>query len=306
MFEAFNHVQSPTDFDRLLVPEDHRSIVWIFYMACAQNLSEYIKAKGVAKRAVNYLCSSNRIEEEKINTCSTYLSLGINFGTTEGLDFVYQRALERNDKKTMMMKYAEIRRSGKGGVNIGLAMKAYQLVCDKFPRDEKCWVENFRFLYKVHMETESNSAILGNKDDKFNYLDHARQLLPRTLGLLNKKQHATLVIKIGTFGFDLKGNKKRGTVLFEESIKSHNSRRLGILGVYLDVFERHYDLEKMINVYEGVCCVKRSDGKWLKRKAFRMKFFFKRWMKYKESKGSKVGVEIVGKKARELCTGLIF
>lgn len=156
------------------------------------------------------------------------------------------------------------------------ARKQHAETARKFPKSAKVWTAYLRFLYQTVA-------------DPF----EARELLPRALGVLDRREHVALIQKAATFEFD-HGDAERGRKLFEELVAAH-PKRMDLWNVYMDVCIRHDGVEKMRTMFER--CV--DAGMESKLKPQKMKFLFKKWLEFEVRKGSEEGQKRCTDRARE-------
>lgn len=111
-----NGPQSVADFERLLMGQPNSSVLWVSYMAFQLQMSEVVKAREVAERAIRII--HIREEAEKLNVWVALLNLENTYGSDESLDEVFQRACQYNDSQEIHERLISIYiQSGKNQVN---------------------------------------------------------------------------------------------------------------------------------------------------------------------------------------------
>jgi len=111
-----NGPQSIADFERLLMGQPNSSILWLSYMAFQLQLSEVIKAREIAERAIRTI--NIREESEKMNVWVALLNLENAYGTDDSLEAVFQRACQYNDAQEIHERLISIHiQSGNNNVS---------------------------------------------------------------------------------------------------------------------------------------------------------------------------------------------
>ncbi len=87
--------QSVADFERLLLGQPDSSYLWLQYMAFQLQLSEVLKAREIAERAIRSI--NIREEVEKMNVWVALLNLENTYGSNETVEEVFKRACQYND-----------------------------------------------------------------------------------------------------------------------------------------------------------------------------------------------------------------
>jgi rRNA biogenesis protein RRP5 len=111
-----NGPQSVSDFERLLLGQPDSSELWIQYMAFQMQLSELIKARELAERAIKTI--NIREETEKLNIWIALLNLENAYGSDETVEEVFKRACQYNDAQEVHERLTSIYiQSGKNDVS---------------------------------------------------------------------------------------------------------------------------------------------------------------------------------------------
>lgn len=98
--------RSVADFERLLLGQPDSSYLWLSYMAYELQLSEVVKAREVAERAVRTI--SMREESEKMNVWIAMLNLENTYGDDESVEEVFKRACQFNDAQEIHERLTSI------------------------------------------------------------------------------------------------------------------------------------------------------------------------------------------------------
>ena len=98
--------ESNADFERLLLGSPNSSYLWIQYMSFQLPLSEPVKAREIARRAIQTI--NFREEKERLNVWIALLNLENVYGTEDSLQAVFKEAARANDSKTVHLRFASI------------------------------------------------------------------------------------------------------------------------------------------------------------------------------------------------------
>eukprot|EP00397_Hematodinium_sp_SG-2012_P000662 GEMP01000663.1.p1 GENE.GEMP01000663.1~~GEMP01000663.1.p1 ORF type:complete len:1845 (+),score=482.73 GEMP01000663.1:24-5537(+) len=259
---------TPDAFERLLLTEGDSSVVWIKYMAFHLQLSELEKARSVAERAVKHINYTE--DKERFNVWIAFLNLECQFGTPETLKKAFQRACAYTSEKKMHIQMTHIRERNN---QTDEARKAHVLCCEKFPRSKKVWIRYLEFLYNSKQ------------------FEVAHEVLTKALLALPKRKHVQVTTKTAVLEYS-HGSQERGKTIFEGLCASY-PKRLDIWSVYLDshIKAEKENLESVRDLFRRAVT--------MKLKAFKMKFFYKRWLDFERKFGDAMGEEEVKRKARE-------
>jgi len=265
--------RSVEDFERLLLTEGDKSIVWIRYMAFHLKTSDIEKARQVAERGVKHVGFSDA--QERFNVWVAYLNLECTFGTENTADAVFKRAASHNNAKKVYLQLARIHERNK---KTDLAVKAHEATCKKFPQSKKVWLAMLTFLYQ--------------QED----MEGARKTLPRALAALPKRKHPLVVSKTALLEYS-SGSEERGRSIFEGLLDSY-PKRTDLWSVYLDAHIKAHTPPKVAKpeqkevraLFERCCS--------MNLKVLKMRFFFKRWLDYEKRWGDDDTQESVRERAR--------
>lgn len=98
--------QTASDYERLLLGKPDSSELWVAYMAFQMQVSDLIKAREVAERAIKTI--NIREETEKLNVWVAFLNLEVAYGTKATVDEVFKRACQYNDSREVHERLASI------------------------------------------------------------------------------------------------------------------------------------------------------------------------------------------------------
>ncbi|KAJ2653673.1 rRNA biogenesis protein rrp5 [Coemansia sp. RSA 1250] len=276
--------KSANDFERLVMGSPDSSFVWIQFMTYYLSQSEIDQAREVAERALKTI--SPREEQEKMNVWVALLNLEQHFGSNETLDNTLKRALQYMNPKHVYLQMAKIYERAD---QIADAERMHKIAISKFSESCKVWV-----LY----------GLLCLKNDK---IVESRDLLARALRSLPKRKHVKAITQFGQMEFK-HGEPERGRTVFE-----------GVLGTYpkrVDLWSVYLDMEITLVTRQGLDEVDSSGQCWehtrklfervtsMKHSSKKMKFLFKRWLKFEKDHGSEATIEHVKQRAREYVNSL--
>ncbi|KAI9757772.1 MAG: rRNA biogenesis protein rrp5, partial [Candelina submexicana] len=261
--------QSVADFERLLLGQPDSSYLWLRYMAFQLQLSEVLKAREIAERAIRSI--NIREEVEKMNVWIALLNLENTYGSDETVEEVFKRACQYNDPQEIHERLISIYiQSGK----TEKADELFQAMIKKFSQAPKVWINYATFLF-----------------DTLASPDRARALLPRAMQSLPQYAHLELTSKFAQLEFrSPNGDPERGRTIFEGLLDTF-PKRLDLWNVLLDLEIKQGDKEQVRRLFGRV-----TSSKLKSRKA---KFFFKRWLDYEEKQGDKKSIENVKARAAE-------
>ncbi|KAI9475187.1 hypothetical protein BX667DRAFT_525444, partial [Coemansia mojavensis] len=258
--------KSANDFERLVMGSPDSSFVWIQFMTYYLSQSEIDQAREVAERALKTI--SPREEQEKMNVWVALLNLEQHFGSNETLDNTLKRALQYMNPKHVYLQMAKIYERAD---QIADAERMHKIAISKFSESCKVWV-----LY----------GLLCLKNDK---IVESRDLLARALRSLPKRKHVKAITQFGQMEFK-HGEPERGRTVFEGVLGTY-PKRVDLWSVYLDMEITLVTRQGLDELFERVTSMKHSSKK--------MKFLFKRWLKFEKDHGSEATIEHVKQRARE-------
>ncbi|EDV20037.1 uncharacterized protein TRIADDRAFT_32523, partial [Trichoplax adhaerens] len=255
-----NALETPDDFDRLVISEPNNSSGWLQYMAYYLQTAEIDKSRDVAERALKTI--SFRESQHLLNIWIAMMNLENLYGTQETLTKVFERAVQRNDPKDVFFHLSRIYiRSDKHE----LADKLFQNMIKRFNTSKKVWIRYGQFLFEIK---------------KF---EGARKILQRSLKSLPKRKHLDTIVKFAQFEFKY-GDHARGATIFE-SVLSNYPKRTDLWSVYIDMVIKVGDIEQVRKLFEKVVKINLSSKK--------IKFLFKRYMEFESKYGNEESVEHV-------------
>ncbi|KAJ2815108.1 rRNA biogenesis protein rrp5, partial [Coemansia erecta] len=276
--------RAASDFERLVMGSPDSSFMWIQFMTYYLGQSEVDQAREIAERALKTI--SSREEQEKMNVWVAMLNLEHRFGTKETLDDVLKRALQFMNPKHVYLQMAKIYERAD---QLADAERMHKIAISKFSESCKVWV-----LF----------GLLNLKSDK---VAESRDLLARALRSLPKRKHVKAITQFGQMEFK-HGEPERGRTVFE-----------GVLGTYpkrVDLWSVYLDMEISSVTRQGLDAADPSGRCWeptrklfervvsMKNSSKKMKFFFKKWLKFEKDHGTEATVEHVKQKAREYVNSL--
>eukprot|EP00388_Colpodella_angusta_P005501 GDKJ01016982.1.p1 GENE.GDKJ01016982.1~~GDKJ01016982.1.p1 ORF type:complete len:1385 (+),score=556.55 GDKJ01016982.1:76-4155(+) len=266
------------DFERLLVTDSSRSVLWMKYMAHHLKLSNLGAARVVAERAVKY--ATLMTEREKTNVWIAYLNMECVFGSPQKFKEILARACQYCDKKEIMVQTIKVLQvNGQESQAIEAAANA----TSKFGTDPAVWMKRFELMYSLGKVNE------------------ARELFPSALRVLAKKEHPAFTAQIARTEFK-SGHLERGQTLFEGLLSAY-PKRVDLWSQFFDAMIQGHISNKSGNARaKGIDIVRRAmeratDLQGLKAK--KMKCFFKRWLSLEAEYGSETHQNLVKEKARE-------
>ncbi|KAJ1761641.1 rRNA biogenesis protein rrp5, partial [Coemansia sp. RSA 1591] len=276
--------RAASDFERLVMGSPDSSFMWIQFMTHYLGQSEVEQAREIAERALKTI--TPREEQEKMNVWVAMLNLEHRFGTKDTLDEVLKRSLQFMNPKHVYLQMAKIYERAD---QIADAERMHKIAISKFSESCKVWV-----LF----------GLLLLKNDK---IDESRDLLARALRSLPKRKHVKAITQFGQMEFK-HGEPERGRTVFE-----------GVLGTYpkrVDLWSVYLDIEISSATRQGLDAADPNGRCWeptrklfervvsMKNSSKKMKFFFKKWLKFEKDHGTEATVEHVKQKAREYVNSL--
>merc|ERR1719265_2148714 len=97
-----NDPRSVEDFEKLLLTNGDTSIVWIRYMAFHLKMSDLVRARQVAERAVKHVGFAEA--KERFNVWVAFMNLECTFGTEQTAEAIFKRAASHNDAKEVSLQ----------------------------------------------------------------------------------------------------------------------------------------------------------------------------------------------------------
>lgn len=259
--------QSVSDFERLLIGNPDSSILWIQYMSFQLQLSEVVKAREIAERALKSI--NYREEHEKLNIWVALLNLENSFGDDDTLEETFKKSCQYMDAPTMHMKM----------VNIFIASEKYEKADELFnviikkegSKTPAVWVAYADFL----IDREQN--------------DEAHAILARALQILPKKNHIEVVRKFAALEFR-KGDLEQGRSLFE-GLVADVPKRVDLWNIYIDQELKYGDKKHVDDLFERLI-----ERKLTRKQA---KYFFGKWLTFEEKMEDEKAQDYVKAKAAE-------
>ncbi|KAJ2161365.1 rRNA biogenesis protein rrp5 [Coemansia sp. RSA 552] len=273
--------RTANDFERLVMGSPHSSFIWIQFMTFYLGQSEIDQAREVAERALRTIPA--REEQEKMNVWVALLNLEHRFGGKELLADALKRAVQYMNPKHVYLQMAKIHERAD---QFAEAERMHKVAVSKFSGSCKVWVL-FGLLYL--------------KNGK---LAESRDLLARALRSLPKRKHIKAITQFGQMEFRY-GEPERGRTVFEGVLNTY-PKRVDLWSVYLDmeistVTRRglagdDHCWDPARKLFERVASMRFSSKK--------VKFFFKKWLKFEKDHGTDGSIEHVKQRAREYVNSL--
>ncbi|GAA6020638.1 hypothetical protein JCM10207_007806 [Rhodosporidiobolus poonsookiae] len=259
--------QAPTsvaDFERLLLGSPNSSYLWIQYIAFFVGLSQLDKAREIGKRALAAI--HYREEQEKLNVWVALLNLENAYGDEESLEKVFKDAVQSNDAETVYLRMIDIyERSGK----VEAEEELFKKLVKKFSQSPQVW-PLFAQFYLTH----------GRPSE-------ARELLPRSLKSLEKRDHVATISKFAQLEFK-SGDAERGRTIFEGIVDSY-PKRLDLWFVYVDMETKQRNVAGVRALFDRILAQRLSSKKG--------KSVFKKWLSFEKDFGDDEGVDNVKERA---------
>ncbi|KAI1310937.1 hypothetical protein F5Y03DRAFT_391931 [Xylaria venustula] len=264
--------QTAIDYEQLINRQPNSSSLWIQYMAFQMQVSELVKAREVAERAITTINSTE--ETEKLNAWIAYLNLEVRFGNDDTVDSVFKRACQVNDPLEVYQRLASI------FVQDNKPEKAdalFQTITKKFGAiSPDVWYNYAHWLHAVQNEP-----------------DRARGLLSRATQALPDHSRLPLMTKFAALEYNSpNGSAERGRTMFEGLIASF-PKRFDLWSQLLD-HEGGPNADKAVirDVFDRATKVKGLKARPAKK-------WFKRWADWEEKNGDTKSQEKVRAKAAE-------
>ncbi|PWY97552.1 nucleic acid-binding protein [Testicularia cyperi] len=259
--------QSATDFERLLLGSPNSSFLWIQFMSFALQLSDVDQARAIAKRALKVI--NYREEQERMNVWIALLNLENTYGSTETLDATFKEAVQANDGFTMYLKMVAILEASR---KVDEAEELFVKAKTKYSVLPEFWIEYSRFFLRNGKPEAS------------------RQLLPRAMQALPKRDHVSMITSMAINEFKL-GDPERGRTIFEGLVDSY-PKRLDIWWQYIDQEQRILDNHPQVrNLYERTLTLKLTAKKG--------KSLLKKWLDFEKKHGTPASQQKVIARAKE-------
>ncbi|KAG6700889.1 hypothetical protein I3842_08G135300 [Carya illinoinensis] len=255
------------EFEKLVRSSPNCSFVWIKYMAFMLSMADVEKARSIAERALNTI--NIREENEKLNIWVAYFNLENEYGNPPqvAVTNVFQRALQYNDpKKVYMALLGMYERTEQHK----LADELLDKMTKKFKHSCKVWLRRVQRMLKQQQDVIQpvvNRALLS---------------LPRHKHIKFISQTAILEFKCGV--------PDRGRSMFEGILREYPTKT-DLWSVYLDQEIRLGDVDVIRALFERAISLSLAPKK--------MKFLFKKYLKFEESNGDEERIESVKRKAME-------
>ncbi|XP_047065706.1 rRNA biogenesis protein RRP5 [Lolium rigidum] len=261
--------QTPDEFEKLVRSSPNSSFVWINYMAFLLDLADVEKARSVAERALRTI--NIREEEEKLNVWVAYFNLENEYGSPreDAVKKIFQRALQYCDPKKVHLALLGMYERTK---QHELADELFDRMTKRFKTSCKIWLRRIHFSLSQQKDVEYIKSVVNR----------ALLSLPQSKRIKFLSQTAILEFKCGV--------PEEGRSRFELILREY-PKRTDLWSVYLDQEIRVGDTEIIRALFDRVTCLSLPPKK--------MKFLFKKYLRYEKSQGDEERIEHVKQKALE-------
>ncbi|PSS21108.1 RRNA biogenesis protein [Actinidia chinensis var. chinensis] len=259
--------RSADEFEKLVRSSPNSNFVWIKYMAFVLSLADVENARLIAERALKTI--TIREETEKLNIWVAYFNLENEYGNPpeEAVQKIFQRALQYCDpKKVHLALLGMYERTEQPKLADDLLNKMIR----KFKHSCKVWLRRIQWLLKQ------------NRDEVQSVVKRAVLCLPQHKHIKFLSQTAILEFKCGV--------PDRGRSMFEGMLREY-PKRTDLWSVYLDQEIRLGDVDLIRALFERAISLSLPPKK--------MKFLFKKFLKYEKCVGDEERIESVKMKAME-------
>ncbi|KAM3406782.1 hypothetical protein ACQJBY_000696 [Aegilops geniculata] len=261
--------QTPDEFEKLVRSSPNSSFVWIKYMAFLLDLADVEKARSVAERALRTI--NIREEEEKLNVWVAYFNLENEYGSPreDAVKKIFQRALQYCDPKKVHLALLGMYERTKQNE---LADELFDRMTKRFKTSCKIWLRRIQFSLTQGKDVEYIKSVVNR----------ALLSLPQNKRIKFLTQTAILEFKCGV--------AEEGRSRFELILREY-PKRTDIWSVYLDQEIRLGDTEIIRALFDRVTCLSLPPKK--------MKFLFKKYLRYEKAQGDEERIKHVKQKAME-------
>ncbi|VAH01605.1 unnamed protein product [Triticum turgidum subsp. durum] len=261
--------QTPDEFEKLVRSSPNSSFVWIKYMAFLLDFADVEKARSVAERALRTI--NIREEEEKLNVWVAYFNLENEYGSPreDAVKKIFQRALQYCDPKKVHLALLGMYERTKQNE---LADELFDRMTKRFKTSCKIWLRRIQFSLTQGKDVEYIKSVVNR----------ALLSLPQSKRIKFLTQTAILEFKCGV--------AEEGRSRFELILREY-PKRTDIWSVYLDQEIRLGDTEIIRALFDRVTCLSLPPKK--------MKFLFKKYLRYEKAQGDEERIEHVKQKAME-------
>ncbi|CAO2824133.1 unnamed protein product [Amaranthus hypochondriacus] len=255
------------EFEKVVRTSPNSSFVWIKYMEFMISMADVEGARSVADRALSTINITN--ETEKLNVWVAYLNFENQYGNPpeEAVARLFQRALQYCDPLKLhleLLKLYERTEQHK------LADELLEKMVKKFKQSSEVWLRGIQWFLKTKPE-------------------EVDKLMNRALLSLPKHEHIQFLSQVAINEFK-SGVHDKARSIFEKMLREY-PKRLDLWSVYLDQEIRLGDVDLTRALFERAISLSHPPKK--------MKFLFKKFLKYEESLGDASRVQYVKQKARE-------
>lgn len=284
--------ETAEDFERLLLGNPNTSVIWIRYMAFCVQLSQLDKARSIAERALETI--SLAAEEERVNMWCAYVNLEAQFGARNTTD---SGTGDKHDARQAAAVFRVFERACERITDVlSFHLRISSALRFSFPHlaDEvlQRTMRRFKSSSEVWLTVGQNQFATGD-------IQSARKTLERALITVDKRKHVHLISKFAQFEYKY-GNAERGRTVFE-SLIGNLPKRVDLWNIYLDTelsqcLHESKDSQAIDSVSRARQLFERFTSLDLSSK--KMKFAFKKWLKFEKTFGTKESADEVKNRAR--------
>ncbi|MFH4983144.1 hypothetical protein AB6A40_009853 [Gnathostoma spinigerum] len=211
-----------------------------------------------------------RQEEEIFNVWTAYLNLEFNFGSSESLKAVFDRAIRNSDAFKMHKQLLKIYQGA------GRVKESDELLEDMLKRFRHGSLDVW-FLYGQHLMDTGRP-------------EKARQLMKKATTSVEKQNHVFLLSRFAQMEYK-SGDPEQGKTIFESILNAY-PKKADIWSVYIDMVTRRRNVDETRRLFERVTSNKFSTHK--------MRSFFKKWLDFEKKFGDDEHQNMVKERAVDL------
>ncbi|TDH67746.1 hypothetical protein CCR75_005322 [Bremia lactucae] len=252
--------QTASDYERLLAVSPQSSFLWIQYMAFHVSLTEVDLARDVALRATSAV--SFREDKDKLNVWVAYLNLEHDFGDDASFLRVFKSALQVNHPKRIYLHLVDLYNRAEEHDDVQQTLNTMQ---KKFRSSKQTWIQSLQYLVRHNQFAE------------------AAETLQRSLKSLAAHKHLPVILKYGQLLYGQSELDKARTIF--EGILANYPKRMDLWNVYLDKEIKFGDVALVRALFERLVSMDFS--------AKKMKFLFKKYLRFEQEQGDDEHVEHV-------------
>lgn len=259
--------QSINTCEMLIEKNPNSSEHWIEFMVLFSKISDIEKARNIASRAIDTIAF--REESEKLKVWIALLELELTMGTPETFKSAFKKAIKLNNALDIYRKtIAMMEKRDK----IPEANEIYKDMVKEFKLDEDVIMSYGQFLFSHKLYSEG------------------RELLSSSIKALPKTKHIAVIIRFALLEFQY-GIIERGRTILE-GVLANYPNRVDVWSVFID-----QEIKARSNVEAIRLLFQRATSLDLSSK--KMKFFFKKYLKFERDHGDEESINKVKMMAKE-------